>query len=149
MPALLLLRCRTCHSPLLNRINSLQYIPPTVQIPLNGSTSIWSVIHSSSFCKICTLDEVSLCPIVQVISKTLNSMGFSVGLWSTPLEFSLQRDILSRTRVLWAQQLSLFSISLPFIICLSGSYWRQWQQSYWSQDKQHPPLCPYPLVTLS
>lgn len=41
----------------------------TVKVPLNDSTTIWCITHSSKFCFVCKLAEVALCPIVQVITE--------------------------------------------------------------------------------
>ena len=42
-----------------------------VKVSLNGSTSVWCVIHSSQFCIICKHTESALCPTMEVINEDL------------------------------------------------------------------------------
>ena len=40
-----------------------------VQVPLNGSTTLWCIGPSSQFGVICKLAEGALCPIIQIINE--------------------------------------------------------------------------------
>ncbi|KAK4826285.1 hypothetical protein QYF61_007132 [Mycteria americana] len=40
-----------------------------VQVPLDGSTTLWHISHSPQFCVICKRAEGTLCPIIQIINE--------------------------------------------------------------------------------
>lgn len=52
---------------LLNLFEQEIHIFSLSKVPLNGSTAVCCVIHSSRFCIICELAEGAHCPIVQVL----------------------------------------------------------------------------------
>lgn len=64
---------RTSHFPL----NCVPVSPffQLVEVPLNDYTPIWCINYSSQFCIICKLAGGVLCPIIQIITKKLNSSG--------------------------------------------------------------------------
>lgn len=53
-------------------------------VPLDGSTTLWSVSHSCQFCVICKLLQVTLFPSSRSLMKRLSRVGPSTDLWSTP-----------------------------------------------------------------
>ena len=65
-------------------------LPQPVEVPLNSSTPVWSVSHSSRFRIICRLAEGVFSPIIHVIIKDTEQL--SVDSWGTPLVTPLQLD---------------------------------------------------------
>ena len=59
-----------------------------VKVPLDGSTTFWSINHSSQFCVISRLAEGTLCPIIQIINEGIKQdwnqywpLGYTTSQW--------------------------------------------------------------------
>ena len=61
-----------------------------VEVPLNGSTTIWCISHPSQFCIICELAEGALCPIVHIINEDVEQYCPSIDTWGALLGTGLQ-----------------------------------------------------------
>lgn len=67
-------------------------VPQPVKVPLDGSTGIWCISHSSQLCFDCKGTEGALCPTDQALNKGLEQDS-STDSCSTGLLTGLQQDI--------------------------------------------------------
>ena len=52
----------------LHEVPASPFLQP-VEVPLDGSTTLWPISQSSQFCVICKLAEGTLWPIIQIINE--------------------------------------------------------------------------------
>lgn len=86
----------------------------TIQVPLNSSTPIWCIRHSSQFCIICKLAEDALYLSVWVINE--DSIGTN-NPWE-PLVTVLQLAFVLPTTTHWGCQLIHFFYYLLCVVLL-------------------------------
>ncbi|KAK4810833.1 hypothetical protein QYF61_008805 [Mycteria americana] len=76
----------------------------SVQVPLDGSTTLWHISHSSQICVISKLAEGTLCLIIQIINEDVehDRTQYWGQYWGTPLVTGLQLDFMPLITTLWA-----------------------------------------------
>lgn len=114
-----------------------------VKVPLNGSTVLWDISHSSDLCVVSKLAEVHSIPSTRSLTNKLNRTGLDMDPWRTPLATGLQLDCVTDhnpmsssiqpvyltvhsstpyflslpTRMLWESAKSLTDIKVDIIHC--------------------------------
>lgn len=63
----------------------MKFLQP-IEIPVDGSTTLWCISHSPQFCGICTVVEATLCPIIDIINEDAGT-GLSTDPWSTTTSY--------------------------------------------------------------
>lgn len=89
----------------------------TIKVPLNGSTIVWHISHSSHFGVICKLAECTLCP--RSLMKLLNRTISSIDTWRFTTSFSLPARLCLTDQHLLCSEFSKFSIHFTVGSCSS------------------------------
>ncbi|KAF1440525.1 Zinc finger RNA-binding protein, partial [Pygoscelis papua] len=81
-----------------------------VEVPLDGSTTLWHISHSSQFVSSANLWRVHSAPSSRSLMKVLNRTGPSIDPWCTLLVTSLQLGFILLINTFWAWPFSQFSL---------------------------------------
>ncbi|KAK4831590.1 hypothetical protein QYF61_018350 [Mycteria americana] len=106
----------------LHEVLASPFLQP-VKVPLDASTTLWCISHSSQFCVISKLAEGTLCPSSRSLMKMLNRMRPNIDPWATPLVTGLQLDFMPLTTTLWAWPFSQFSVHLTIASSSPYFHW--------------------------
>lgn len=98
----------------------LSLLVQPVQVPLNGSTTIWFANDSSQLYIICKVGKSALYLSATVTTTFLTSTVSNINTWHTPLGNGLQLDIVLLIPMLWAQKFTQISVQLS--VRLSSPY---------------------------